>query len=44
MQHQLSWQNLKQRRKIARLLLLYKALYDHIACTSDTTLLYFKLF
>ena len=31
MQHQLSWQNLQQRRKIARLLLLYKALYDHIA-------------
>ena len=31
MQHQLSWQNLQQHRKIARLLLLYKALYDHIA-------------
>ena len=31
MQHQLSWQNLQKRRKIARLLLLYKALYDHIA-------------
>ena len=31
MQHQLSWQNLQQRRKIARLLLLYKTLYDHIA-------------
>ena len=31
MQHQLSWQNLQQCRKIARLLLLYKALYDHIA-------------
>ena len=31
MQHQLSWHNLQQRRKIARLLLLYKALYDHIA-------------
>ena len=28
MQHQLSWQ---QRRKVARLLLLYKALYGHIA-------------
>ena len=31
MQHQLSWQNLQQCQKIARLLLLYKALYDHIA-------------
>ena len=31
MQHQLNWQNLQQRRKVARLLLLYKALYDHIA-------------
>ena len=31
MQHQLSWQNLQQCRKIARLLLLYKVLYDHIA-------------
>ena len=31
MQHQLNWQNLQQRRKIARLLLLYKALHDHIA-------------
>ena len=30
MQHQLYWQNL-QRQKIARLSLLYKALYDHIA-------------
>ena len=30
MQHQLNWQNLQQCQKIARLLLLYKALYDHI--------------
>ena len=33
MQHQLidNWQNLQQRRKITRLSLLYKVLYDHIA-------------
>ena len=31
MQHQLNWQHLQQRRKVARLLLLYKALYNHIA-------------
>ena len=30
MQHQLNWQNLQQRQKIARLSLLHKALYDHI--------------
>ena len=31
MQHQLNWQNLQQCQKVARLSLLYKALYDHIA-------------
>ena len=31
MQHQLNWKNLQQHRKIARLSLLFKALYDHIA-------------
>ena len=31
MQHQLNWKNLQQQQKIARLSLLYKALYDHIA-------------
>ena len=31
MQHQLNWKNLQQHRKIARLSLLHKALYDHIA-------------
>ena len=31
MQHQLNWQNLQQHRKIARILSLYKALYNHIA-------------
>ena len=31
MQHQLKRKNLQQRRKIARLSLLYKAFYDHIA-------------
>ena len=31
MQHQLNWKNLQQHLKIARLSLLYKALYDHIA-------------
>ena len=31
MQHQLNWQNLQHRQKIAGLSLLYKALYDHIA-------------
>ena len=32
MQHQLNWQNLQERWKIARLSLLHKASYDHIAC------------
>ena len=31
MQHQLIWQSLQEHWKIARLSLLYKALYDHIA-------------
>ena len=31
MQHQLNWKNLQQHWKIAKLSLLYKALYDHIA-------------
>ena len=39
MQHQLNWKNLQQ-RKIARLSLLYKALYDHIALQVATTLLH----
>ena len=31
MQYQLNWQNLQQRRQIARLLLLYKALHNYTA-------------
>ena len=42
MQHQLNWQHLQQCQKVARLSLLYKALYDHIALQVRTTLLYSK--
>ena len=44
MQHQLKWKNLQQRRKIARLSLLYKAFYDHITLQVAITLLYSEPF